>query len=373
MILVKILAPGFYARQNVVTPVKIGLVTLVATQAMNFAFIGPLKHAGLALAIGLGACLNALLLYWFLRKQNIYAPQPGWLAFALKVARVGARHGGGALARDGPAGAVAAGGLAVEGRDARRPGAARRRGLRRLPARARLPAARFLHAGCRMTARELRAFRGARLARGRRRSTWRAPACRSPRTPIPGLDVDGYVGEIERFARRLRARLAPDALGRGPGHRAERVPVRRPGLPRQHRRLLRSAQLLPERGARPPHRHPDHAVGALHGDRPAHRAAARGRVLPGAFPGAPADARRHAGARPVRRRRAAVRGRAARAPEARDPARGAGRRPGRRPAARPVPRAGEQAPDPRAPAAQPEGRLPREGQARAPARRCSTA
>jgi putative peptidoglycan lipid II flippase len=85
MILVKILAPGFYARQNVVTPVKIGLVTLAATQLMNFAFIGPLKHAGLALALGLGACLNALLLYLYLRKQNIYVPQPGWLAFALKI------------------------------------------------------------------------------------------------------------------------------------------------------------------------------------------------------------------------------------------------------------------------------------------------
>jgi len=85
LILVKILAPGFYARQNVVTPVKIGVVTLIATQAMNLAFIGPLRHAGLALAIGLGACLNALLLYLMLRKQDIYAPQPGWLGFALKI------------------------------------------------------------------------------------------------------------------------------------------------------------------------------------------------------------------------------------------------------------------------------------------------
>ena len=85
MILVKILAPGFYARQNVATPVKIGLVTLAATQLMNLAFIGPFKHAGLALAIGLGACLNAVLLYSMLRKQDIYTPQPGWLAFALKV------------------------------------------------------------------------------------------------------------------------------------------------------------------------------------------------------------------------------------------------------------------------------------------------
>ena len=43
MILVKILAPGFYARQNVATPVKIGVVTLVATQLMNLAFVGPLQ------------------------------------------------------------------------------------------------------------------------------------------------------------------------------------------------------------------------------------------------------------------------------------------------------------------------------------------
>lgn len=85
MILVKILAPGFYARQNVATPVKIGVLTLVATQAMNLAFIGPLKHAGLALSIGLGACLNAGLLYRILRKQGIYTPQPGWPVFLLKV------------------------------------------------------------------------------------------------------------------------------------------------------------------------------------------------------------------------------------------------------------------------------------------------
>ncbi len=85
MILVKILAPGFYARQNVVTPVKIGIVTLIATQAMNLAFIVPLRHAGLALAIGLGACLNAFLLYLMLRKDRIYLPQPGWPVFVLKV------------------------------------------------------------------------------------------------------------------------------------------------------------------------------------------------------------------------------------------------------------------------------------------------
>jgi putative peptidoglycan lipid II flippase len=85
MIMVKILAPGFYARQNVVTPVKIGIFTLVATQLMNAALIVPLKHAGLALAIGLGACLNAALLYYHLRRRAIYAPQPGWARFAAKL------------------------------------------------------------------------------------------------------------------------------------------------------------------------------------------------------------------------------------------------------------------------------------------------
>jgi len=86
MILVKILAPGFYARQDVVTPVKIGVLTLLITQAMNFAFIGPLRHAGLALAIGLGACLNAAFLFFLLKRKGVYVPQPGWLLFALKVA-----------------------------------------------------------------------------------------------------------------------------------------------------------------------------------------------------------------------------------------------------------------------------------------------
>jgi putative peptidoglycan lipid II flippase len=85
IILVKILAPGFYARQNITTPVKIGIFTLVMTQAMNLVFIVPLKHAGLALAIGLGACMNAALLYRGLRKSGIYTPQPGWAMFTLKV------------------------------------------------------------------------------------------------------------------------------------------------------------------------------------------------------------------------------------------------------------------------------------------------
>ena len=85
LILIKVLAPGFYARQNIKTPVKIAIFTLIATQAMNLLFIGPFQHAGLALAIGLGACLNATILYRKLRTQGIFQPQPGWSAFILKL------------------------------------------------------------------------------------------------------------------------------------------------------------------------------------------------------------------------------------------------------------------------------------------------
>ncbi|MEQ1776686.1 MAG: murein biosynthesis integral membrane protein MurJ, partial [Burkholderiales bacterium] len=85
LILVKVLAPAFYARQDIRTPVKIALVTLVITQLMNFAFIGPFQHAGLALATGLGSCLNAVLLYILLRKRGIHIPRPGWVMFLLKL------------------------------------------------------------------------------------------------------------------------------------------------------------------------------------------------------------------------------------------------------------------------------------------------
>jgi len=85
LIVVKVLAPGFYSRQDIKTPVRIAMVTLVLTQVMNLLFIGPLQHAGLSLSIGLGACINASLLYWQLRKQDIFQPQPGWAVFLTKL------------------------------------------------------------------------------------------------------------------------------------------------------------------------------------------------------------------------------------------------------------------------------------------------
>ncbi|SNR64750.1 putative peptidoglycan lipid II flippase [Methylobacillus rhizosphaerae] len=86
LILVKVLAPAFYARQNIKTPVKIAVATLLATQLMNLVFVGIFQHAGLALAIGLGACINASLLYYQLRRRGIYQPQAGWARFIAQVA-----------------------------------------------------------------------------------------------------------------------------------------------------------------------------------------------------------------------------------------------------------------------------------------------
>ena len=87
LIMVKVLAPGFYARQNIKTPVKIAVFTLLMTQVMNllFVFVLQLHHAGLALSIGLAACLNAGLLLWFLIRDRIYQPQPGWWVFIFKI------------------------------------------------------------------------------------------------------------------------------------------------------------------------------------------------------------------------------------------------------------------------------------------------
>ncbi|UQY32883.1 murein biosynthesis integral membrane protein MurJ [Pseudomonas fulva] len=87
MLLVKVLAPAFYARQDIRTPVRIAMFTLLMTQVMNllFVFVIPLAHAGLALAIGLAACLNASLLFWKLRTRGLYQPQPGWAMFSGKL------------------------------------------------------------------------------------------------------------------------------------------------------------------------------------------------------------------------------------------------------------------------------------------------
>ncbi len=90
----KILAPGFYAREDVKTPMKVALVALVLTQLMNLAFVPWLGHAGLALSIGLAALFNAATLLVLLRRRGLYRPAPGWGGFALRVGAASAVLGG---------------------------------------------------------------------------------------------------------------------------------------------------------------------------------------------------------------------------------------------------------------------------------------
>ena len=85
LVAIKVLAPGFYASQDIKTPVRIAIVVLVLTQLLNLAFVPFLQHAGLALAIGIGALINALWLLIGLKRRGSYTPAPGWGVFALQV------------------------------------------------------------------------------------------------------------------------------------------------------------------------------------------------------------------------------------------------------------------------------------------------
>jgi putative peptidoglycan lipid II flippase len=86
-ILVKVLAPGFYARQDTATPAKVAVAAMAVNIAVSLALVYPLAHTGLALAVSIAAFVNAGLLYGLLRRQGVYAPRGGW---ALFLARVGA-------------------------------------------------------------------------------------------------------------------------------------------------------------------------------------------------------------------------------------------------------------------------------------------
>jgi putative peptidoglycan lipid II flippase len=86
LILVKILAPGFYARQNVRTPVRVALWTLAVTQLLNLALVPWLDHSGLALSISLGACFNAGWLWFLIWRSGGWRPEPGWGVFLFKLA-----------------------------------------------------------------------------------------------------------------------------------------------------------------------------------------------------------------------------------------------------------------------------------------------
>lgn len=84
LISVKILASAYYAKQDIKTPVKIALFVLVMTQVMNQVFIPFLGHAGLALSIGLGACLNAGILTFLLARRGVFV-RGDWAVFFVKL------------------------------------------------------------------------------------------------------------------------------------------------------------------------------------------------------------------------------------------------------------------------------------------------
>ncbi|MBE0465081.1 MAG: murein biosynthesis integral membrane protein MurJ [Halomonadaceae bacterium] len=83
--LIKVLAPGFFARQDTKTPVKVGIIAMVANMVFNLILIWPLAHAGLALATALSAFLNAGLLGYLLHKQGVLVFQPGWGRYAVQL------------------------------------------------------------------------------------------------------------------------------------------------------------------------------------------------------------------------------------------------------------------------------------------------
>ncbi len=85
LVAIKVLAPAYYARQDIKTPVKIAIVVLIFTQVLNYFLVPQLLHAGLTLSIGLGALLNALWLLVGLLRSKAYTPSKGWGVFALQV------------------------------------------------------------------------------------------------------------------------------------------------------------------------------------------------------------------------------------------------------------------------------------------------
>lgn len=91
-IAVKVLAPGFYARQNIRTPVRIGIVAMLTNMVLNVMFVVPWvmlggvgPHSGLALATSCSAFINAGLLLRGLRREGVLQLQLGWSLLILRV------------------------------------------------------------------------------------------------------------------------------------------------------------------------------------------------------------------------------------------------------------------------------------------------
>jgi len=85
LVAIKVLAPGYYANQDIKTPVRIAVLILVLTQLMNLVLVPVFQVAGLSLSIGLAALLNSGLLLTGLIRRGTFKPEPGWGRFLLQV------------------------------------------------------------------------------------------------------------------------------------------------------------------------------------------------------------------------------------------------------------------------------------------------
>lgn len=83
--LIKVLSPGYFSRQDLRTPVRIAILCMVANTILGLILIWPLKHVGLALSTSLAAMLNTVLLFWGLYRTGHFKPQPGWGLFSLQL------------------------------------------------------------------------------------------------------------------------------------------------------------------------------------------------------------------------------------------------------------------------------------------------
>ncbi|MEP1871669.1 MAG: murein biosynthesis integral membrane protein MurJ [Paraglaciecola sp.] len=83
--LVKVLAPGFYSRQDTKTPVKFGIWCMAANMLFNLVLVWPFGFVGLAMATSLSACMNALLLYVTLHKQGVYQASSKTIWLLIKI------------------------------------------------------------------------------------------------------------------------------------------------------------------------------------------------------------------------------------------------------------------------------------------------
>ncbi|STX41282.1 integral membrane protein [Legionella donaldsonii] len=83
--MVKVLASGFYARQDIKTPVKVGALVMLINSLLCLVFIWPLAHAGLTLASALAGYINCAILLFLLKRRGIYQPMTGWLKYILQL------------------------------------------------------------------------------------------------------------------------------------------------------------------------------------------------------------------------------------------------------------------------------------------------